>query len=109
MKDTIATLTQTGPTKSNMFKKSTVIGKLKNIYLKKFLKCKISKGQEGGKRCNTDKKHSQKTPDFSNKNPCSMACPYSLILSSFNRLVQFDYLLPSGNVLCHFSLVISSL
>lgn len=27
----------------------------------------MSKGQQGGKHCNTDEKHSQKTPDFSKK------------------------------------------
>lgn len=29
----------------------------------------MSKGQEGGKHWNVDQKHSQKTPDFSNKKP----------------------------------------
>lgn len=41
---------QSGPTKSDKFKK-----------------CKMSKGQEGGKHCNVDEKHSRQTPDFSNK------------------------------------------
>lgn len=39
----------------------------------------MSKGQEGGKHRNTDGKHSQKTPDFSNKKPllnCLHPFPY---------------------------------
>ena len=54
----------------------------------------MSKGQEGGKHCNADKKHSQKTPDFSNKKP-SLSCLqlFPFITQNITNLFHFNYLL----------------